>query len=89
MVIGVVKLDIHIIAKITLSHDRWVTWLDSCGQPNLSHILLKLVGIVLAKVEIKFSLYITWSHDQWITWLGGWNALILNNKGYSKSNKTQ
>ena len=28
-------------------------------------------------------------HDQWVTWLGGWAALNLNQKGYSKSNRTQ
>ena len=29
------------------------TWLNGCSQLDLSHILLKLVAIVLAKVEIK------------------------------------
>ena len=33
------------------------------------------------------------SHDQminqWTSWLGGWDTLILNHKGYSKSNRTQ
>ena len=28
-------------------------WLDGCDQLNLSHTLLKLVVIALAKVEIK------------------------------------
>ena len=28
-------------------------------------------------------------HDQWVTWLGRWDTLILNHKGYSKSNRTQ
>ena len=32
---------------------------------------------------------IKWSHDQWVTWLSGWDTLILNHKGYSKSNRTQ
>ena len=53
MVIGVAKLEMLIFENITLSRDRWVTWLDGCGQLNLSHNLLKLVAIVLAKVEIK------------------------------------
>ena len=56
MVIGVVKLEMHIFANITWSHDRWVTWLDCYGQLDLSHTLLELVVIVLAKVEISFFL---------------------------------
>ena len=28
-------------------------WLDDCSQLDLSHTLLKLVAIVLAKMEIK------------------------------------
>ena len=31
-------------------------WLDDCSQLDLSHTLLKLVAIVLAKVEIKIFL---------------------------------
>ena len=53
MVIGVVKLEVHISANLMLSHDRWDTWLDGFSQLDLSHTLLKLVAIVLAKVEIK------------------------------------
>ena len=53
MAIAVVKLEMHLFTNITLSHDRWLTWLDGYGQLNLSHNLLKLVAIVLAKVEIK------------------------------------
>ena len=64
MVIGVVKLDMHIFANITLSHDIWVTSLDGYGQLDLSHTFRKLMTIVLAKVEIKFLFNITWSHDQ-------------------------
>ena len=30
------------------------TWLDGCSQHGLSHILLKLVAMFLAKVEIRF-----------------------------------
>ena len=56
MVIDVVKLEMHIFANITWSHDRWVTWLDGYGQLDLSHTWLKLVVIVLMKVEIKFFL---------------------------------
>ena len=56
MVIGVVKLEVHISAKLMLSHDRWDTWLDGFSQLDLSHTLLKLVAIVLAKVEIKIFL---------------------------------
>ena len=36
MVIGIAKLEMHLFENITLSHDRWVTWLDGCGQLNLS-----------------------------------------------------
>ena len=54
MVIGAVKLEMHLFANITLLHDRWVTWLDGCGQLNLCNNLLKLVAIALTKVEIKF-----------------------------------
>ena len=39
-------------------------------------------------MEIKCFLHIMWSHDQWVMWLGGWDTLILNHKGYSKSNRT-
>ena len=56
MVIGVVKLEVHISANLMLSHDRWDTWLDGFSQLDLSHTLLKLVAIVLAKVEIKIFL---------------------------------
>ena len=52
MIIGIVKLESHIFANITWSHDRWVTWLDGYGQLDLSYTLLKLVAIVLMKVEI-------------------------------------
>ena len=89
IVIGVVKLEMHLFANITWLHDRWVMWLDGCDQLNLSYILLKLVVIALAKVEIKlFFAYhvITWlmineSHDS--------VGEIRNHKGYSKSNRTQ
>ena len=100
MVIDVVKLEMHHFTNITWSHDRWVTWLDGCSQLNLSHTLLKLVTIVLAnllifqwplsaEIEIKHFLNITWSHDQWVTWLVMSNTLILNQKVYCKSNRTQ
>ena len=56
MVIGVVKLEVHISANLMLSHDRWDTWLDGFSQLDLSHTLLKLLAIVLAKVEIKIFL---------------------------------
>ena len=56
MVIGVVKLEVHISANLMLSHDRRDTWLDGFSQLDLSHTLLKLVAIVLAKVEIKIFL---------------------------------
>ena len=56
MVIGVVKLEVHISANLMLSHDRWDTWLDGFSQLDLSHTLLKLVAIVLAKVDIKIFL---------------------------------
>ena len=59
------------------------------GQVNLSHNLLKLVAIVLAKVEISLLKKMSWPHDEWVTWLGGWDTLNLNHKGYSKSNRTQ
>ena len=85
MVIDVVKLERHLFTNITWSHDRWVTWLDGCGQLNLSHTLLKLVTTALAKVEIFFN--ITWSHDQWVTWLSWSDNLNLNQKGYSKRKK--
>ena len=64
MVIGVLKLEMHLFANMTLSHDIWVTWLDGCGQLNLSYNLLKLVAIVLAKVEIK--LFLKKSRDHMI-----------------------
>ena len=70
------KLEMHLFANIKWSHDRWVTWLDGCGQLNLSYTLLKLVAIVLAKMELFF--HITWSYDHWVTWLGGWDTLTLN-----------
>ena len=51
MVIGVVKQEMHLFANITWSHDRWVTWLDDCGQLNLSNTLLKLPAIIPVKVD--------------------------------------
>ena len=63
MVIGAVNLEMHIFANITWSHDRWVTWLGGSCQFGLSHTLIKLVTIVLAKVEIKLFLI---SRDQMI-----------------------
>ena len=65
MVIGIVKLESHIFANITWSHDRWVTWLDGYGQIDLSHTLLKLVVIVLKKVDIKIK-FILLSGDRMI-----------------------
>ena len=56
MVIGIVKLEIHIFANITWSQYRWATWLDGYGLLRLSHTFLKLMAIALAKVEIKFFL---------------------------------
>ena len=85
MVIDVVKLERHLFTNITWSHDRWVTWLDGCGQLNLSHTLLKLVTTALVKVEIFFN--ITWSHDQRVTWLSWSDTLNLNHKGYSERKK--
>ena len=70
MVIGVVKLVMHLFAQIAWSNYRWVMWLDGCCQLNLSQILIKLVAIVLTEVEIKPFLHITLSHDQWFRWLG-------------------
>ena len=64
MVIDVVKLEMHLYTNITWSDNRWVTWLDGFGQLNLSHTLLKLVTIVLAKMEIKLFFNIT--RDQMI-----------------------
>ena len=64
MVFVIVKLVMHLFAHITWSNDRWVMWLDGCCQLDLSHTLITLVTIVLAKVEIKpFFAYrlITWS----------------------------
>ena len=64
IVIDTVKLEMHLSANITWSHDRWVTWLDGCDELSLCHTLLKLVVIALAKVEIKLLLanhVITWS----------------------------
>ena len=88
MVIAAVKLEMHLLANTTLSHDNVrVTWLEDCGQLNLSHILLKLVATVLAKVEIKLFKKITWSHDQWVRWISGWDT--LNQKGYSKRTTTK
>ena len=58
--------------NITLSHDRWVRWLDGCGQLNLSHNLLKFMAMGLAKVEIKLfkkNHVIKWSMgrvNQWV-----------------------
>ena len=54
MVIGVVKLEMRLIANITWSHDDMSHVTRGCGQLNLSHTMWKLVAIVLAKVEIKF-----------------------------------
>ena len=65
----VVKLEMHLFANITWSHNRWVTWLDSCGQLNISHTLLILVAIVLAKVEIKLFLI---SRDHIISHVSRW-----------------
>ena len=42
MVIGVVRLEMHLFANITWSHDRWVKWIDGCDQLNLSHTLAKI-----------------------------------------------
>ena len=71
----------HIFVNITWSHDRWVTWVNGCGQLNLNHILLKLVAIVLVKMEIKFLFNIGWSHGRWATWLDGLDTPTLNCKG--------
>ena len=71
MVIGVVKLEMHLFGNITWPHDRWVTYLNGNGQLNLSHALLKLVAVVLAKVDIKIFKKITWSLNQWVTWFRG------------------
>ena len=89
MVTGVERLEMHLFVNKSWSLDRWVTWLDGCSQLNLSHKLLKLVTIVLGKVEIKHFFETTWSYDQWVTWLGGKYTFTLNDKGYSKSNRTQ
>ena len=59
-----------------------------CISVALSHTLLKLMVIVLAKVAIKVFFNTTWSHDQCITWLHGLHILTLNHKSYSKSNRT-
>ena len=56
MVIGAVKLEMHIFMNITQSHYRWVKWLNGYDQFHLKHALLKLVAIFLAKVEIKIFL---------------------------------
>ena len=79
----------HLFDDTMWLHDRWVAWLDVCSQLNLSHTLLKLVAIDLAKVEVKHFFDITWSHDQWFTSLGGWDNLTLSRKGYSKSKRPQ
>ena len=81
MVIGIVKLEMHVFA-IMWSYDRWVTWLEGCGRLNWSHTLLKLVAIVLTKVE-----FIRRLHDQWVPWLGGWDSVTLNQRGYNKNKK--
>ena len=47
------ELEMHHSGNLAWSHDRWITWLDGCGQLNLSHTLLELGAIALAKVEIK------------------------------------
>ena len=65
MVIGVVKLEMHLFANATWLHDRLVTWLDGCGKLNLSHTLLKSV----AKVEIKLYFNITWSMSYVTPWV--------------------
>ena len=49
----------------------------------------KLVASDLAEVKIKLFVQITWLHNLWITWFCGWASLILNHKGYSKSDRTQ
>ena len=51
IVIGLLKLAMHLFENIMLSRDKRITRLNSCGQLNLSHDLLKLVAIALAKVE--------------------------------------
>ena len=56
MVIGVVKLEMQLFAKTKWSHDRWIKCFDVCGQLTLSHTLIKLVAIILAKVGIKLFL---------------------------------
>ena len=87
VVIGVVKLEVHIFANIAWSHDRWFMWLDGCGQ-LISH-LAKSSGHCPSEGEDKVFLKITWLHDQWITWLLGLDTLTLNHKGYSNYNRTQ
>ena len=88
MVIAVVKLETHLFTNITLSHDRWLAWLDGCGQ--LKSQLAKIGGHCPSEGEDKAVLKkITGSHDQWVTWISGWDTLILNHKCYSKSNRTQ
>ena len=53
MVIGVVKLEMHIFVNKTWSYDRSVTWLDGYGQLDLSQTLLKLMANALTKVDIN------------------------------------
>ena len=54
-------------------------------SPNLLNFQWSLP----VEVEIKRFLHITRSHDQWVTWLGVSDTLNLNQKVYSKSNRTQ
>ena len=56
------KLEMYIFANIAWSQDRWITWLDVCGQLNVSNTLLKLVDTALAKVEIKLFFCISRDH---------------------------
>ena len=66
---------------------RHVTrWLRSTQR--MSHIA-KIGGHCLTESGDKAFLHITWSHDQWVMRRVGWDTLILNHKGYSKSNRTQ
>ena len=84
MAIGIVKLEMHLSANIMWSHDRWVTWLDGCGQLNLSHIFLKLVEIIF------FAYHVITGSTSPVVWRGafwGRHCHTMNNIGYSDNNR--
>ena len=60
MAIGVAKLEMHLFANITWSHDRWATWLDGWAQLNLRHTLLNLITKIYMYYKLGQAFVTNW-----------------------------